>query len=456
MKNIKTFKNNLSKHSHITRELNLDYCEKKNSDNYDLNKLKIIGITGSTGKSTTAYIIHKYLQLIGKKSVLYSSIMVDNPASLIPSNAGYEVACKSEDALLSILNETEYYGAEYLVLEINESTIEKNFIKDLPFTVRVLTNILPVHNLERYTREEYINLKKSFFTDINDNSICIFGFQNYTKELLDELLEINKNRNTIVCTNKYIKDLYNISSVDNLLYECKNSINGMELKIKTNDEDLFIKTNVCMFHNAMNILTSLSVIKGLSLFNKESFSKLLSNITIPGRTEIIRTNGRYIIIDSHLPKVLENLQEYKDNGEINRINVVMSSIGSGFRSWDRRYKSIDYIDKHKLAKKYAVELVSRYADTVYFTESDSAKENPLDICLELKSYLDSNILSKVIVNREDAIKDAIVNSNKKDAIFISGRGNRSIMCISETKVRHIKDSDIVKRVINELGWTIDE
>ena len=92
--------------------------------------LKIIGITGSTGKSTTAYIIHEYLKQQGYQSVLYSSICVDSPASYIKKEEAYEVAVGSKEALLSIIEETEACGAEYLVLEINESSIAKGIVKD--------------------------------------------------------------------------------------------------------------------------------------------------------------------------------------------------------------------------------------------------------------------------------------------------------------------------------------
>lgn len=451
MKTIKNYINN-SNNDYI-RPVNIEYAN--NKKDYDINNLKVIGITGSTGKSTTAFIIHKYLQSIGKKTVLYSSIMVDNPASLIPNNVGYEVACKDQSSFLSILNEAEQYGAEYLVLEVNESTIEKGFIIDFPFTVRVLTNLIPVHNLDRYTIEDYINIKKSFF-DIDDGSTSVLGFQYYEKELLDELIRLNRNKKTIICTNKTIKDKYNLDSVDVLLSECKNSINGLELKIETCNKDLFIKTNISMFHNAMNILTCIAVIKELGLFNDKSFSNLLSNFSVPGRSEVIKASGQYIIIDSHMIRVLENLKEYKKNGEINKIIIVFGSIGSGFRSWDNRFKTSDYIEKHHKAKKYAVEFACKYVDEIYFTESDSAKENPLDICIELESYKNKDIPSKIIVSRYEAIKDAIIKSNTGDAIFISGRGNRSIMCVSSTKVKHIKDVDIVFDIIKELGWTIDE
>ena len=155
------------------------------------SKLTIIGITGSRGKSTTALMIHNYLKYIGYKSTLYSSVMVDSPASYLKKNEAYEVAVRDVESLISIIEEVEAYGADYLVLEVNESTLEKGFLKDVPFDVRVLTNLNSKHNLEQYTEEEYVELKKSFFRNIDDECKCVFGFQDYSKELLEELLQLN-------------------------------------------------------------------------------------------------------------------------------------------------------------------------------------------------------------------------------------------------------------------------
>lgn len=159
------------------------------NNNCQLSKdLKIIGITGSRGKSTTALMIHHYLKTLGYKSVLYSSVMVDSPASFLKPNEAYEVAIRDKTSLLNIIEEVETYGADFLVLEINESTLAKGIVKDVPFDVRVLTNLNPKHNLEQYTEDEYVELKQSFFKDIEDECKCIIGFQDYSKELLDNLL----------------------------------------------------------------------------------------------------------------------------------------------------------------------------------------------------------------------------------------------------------------------------
>lgn len=438
------------------RIVNNDYRNRE-TKGYSLDSLKIIGITGSVGKSTTAFLIHKYLLSLGKRSILYSSIMVDSPASIISKDEAFENACRDEKALLSIISEAEKYEAEYLVLEVNESTLEKGILKDVPFAVRVLTNIIPAHNLIKYSESEYVSIKKLFFSNITDSCKCVLCFQNYSKELLEELIKIN-NYPKIICTNKYIAEKFGIdlNSIDYLLVDCQNKLDGLFMKINGKDSVYSLNTNLCMFYNAMNIMTFFATINALELYDEKVLTNVLNKIQIPGRTEIIRANGRIIIIDTHLPRVLENLKEFKDNGEIKKIKVVIGSVGYGFKTWSEHYKTEKYIQQHHSARKYAVELLNPVADYVCFTESDSGAEDTQDICLELKGYLKKSIESNIIVDRRDAIKNTIKDSQDGDAIFIAGRGNRKILCNGYDSIKLLKDSDIVKDILIEFGWLKDE
>jgi len=84
---------------------------------YDINDLKVIGITGTCGKTSVAVLIHRYLQSIGKKSVLYSSAYVDSPATAINRKIGYDPAQITEEFIANVLNECREYEADYLIFE---------------------------------------------------------------------------------------------------------------------------------------------------------------------------------------------------------------------------------------------------------------------------------------------------------------------------------------------------
>ena len=438
-------KNKLEKKNFKKRELKKEYLNKKTKQN---NKdLVIIGVTGSRGKSTTALMMHEYLKSSGYKSVLYSSVMVDSPASHYKKNEAYEVAVRDEKALLSIIEEAEAYGAEYLVLEVNESTLAKGFLKDVPFDVRVLTNLNPKHNLEEYTEEEYVELKKSFFKDIEEECKCVLGFQDYDKELLDELLQLNKYPKYIAASN-YIANVkgLNANEVTGLLTGLETDIDGMKLQFRLNGKTYELDTNLLMSYNALNVLTVLTTLEVLGVLNVSQFEKMLNELVIPGRAEVFRANGRLVVVDTHLPAMLECLKNLKDQGKVNQIKVVVGSMGHGYKNWEEKFKTEEFAKKRKGVRKYAMNLLKGVVDHVYLTESDSGKEKPLDICEEMKSYLNDEVPSTIIVDREQAIKQALMESQEGDVVFISGRGNRRVLCNSETTMKLLKDSDVVKKL----------
>lgn len=428
-------------------------AEFKNANKKINNNIKIIGITGSRGKSTTAVMIHNYLKFLGYKSTLYSSVMVDSPASYLKKNEAYEVAVRDEAALISIIEEVEAYGAEYLVLEVNESSLEKGFLKDVPFDVRVLTNLNPKHNLEQYSEEQYVELKKSFFNDIEDDCKCVIGFQDYDKELLDELLKTNKYPK-FICASNYVATLKGLEKekVTCLLTGLDTDISGMKLKFNLNDDTYKMDTTLMMSHNAFNILVALTTLDVIDVLNVKKFESALNQLVIPGRAEVYRVNGRLIIVDSHLPAMLDCLKELKEQGKVNKIKVVVGSMGHGYKHWEEKFKTKEFVTQRKEVRKYAMSLLIGIADYVYLTESDSGKENPINICEEMKSYLSDEVSSTIIVDREEAIKQAILDSEEGDVVFISGRGNRRILCNSETTFKLVKDSEVVEKVIKELGW----
>ena len=145
----------------------------------------------------------------------------------------------------------------------------------------------------------------------------------------------------------------------------------------------------------------------------------------------------------------------KDNneqGKVNKIKVVVGSMGHGYKHWEERFKTQEFASQRKDVRKYAMSLLIGIADYVYLTESDSGKENPIDICNELEADLDGKVQSLIILDREEAIKQAVLDSEEGDVVFISGRGNRRILCNSETTFKLVKDSEVVENVIRELGW----
>ena len=429
-----------------------------NENTNKLDSIKIIGITGSRGKSTTAYIVHEYIKSLGYKSILYSSIKVDSPASYIDPNEPCEISLQNENVLLDIIEEAQAYDSDYIVMEINESTISKGLTNGIPFKVRALTNIIPKHNEEQYTPEEYVKIKKSFFENIpnDEDCTCVFGLTSFTRDEFNHLLRLN-NHPKLTYSTKYVCEVRNAdyTNIDCLLHEMNSSLNGLDMKIRVKDQTYDFKTSVILPFNAHNFNCAITILEALNIFDAQKFNMSIATLEIPGRDEMIKTNSRTIIIGLSIMPALEIFKNNKTGMKINKIKVVTGAVGTGFINWNKEFHTEEYLSKISGFRQYAMNYVRDNADYAYLTSCDNAAEDPYMIAQEMQRYINNEISTTIVVDREEAIKKAIIESEQGDIIYIAGRGNRRIFCDSLNTIKLIQDKDVVYKVLQDLGWQIN-
>lgn len=415
----------------------------------------IIGITGSRGKSTVAYLIHKYLISLGKKSILYSSICVDSAPSFINKNVSCEMPIKDEDMLLDIIKQVESYEAEYLVLEVSERAIEKGLVEDVPFDIKIITNLNPYHNKDFYEPEKYVDIKKSFFGYSDDDSINIIGLTSSTMvNLLNDFLEICKGK-VILFGSRYISKItgFDENKIDYLLTEMNDSLEGLDINLHFKNRNHSYKTNLFLSHNALNITCVIAALSSLRCYDEDKFKTFIKNITIPGRDTIIKTNNRTIIVGMSIMPMLEELYKYKLSKNL-KIKVIIGSPGLGYKSWIKEYSDVVYKKERTHARKKAMEYLRKYADYVCITENDSASTPFEEISNELKNYIDGYIDYDIVLDRQKAIEKVIKESKENDVIYIAGRGNRIVLCNGKENVKYVNDLKVAFDEINKKGWVI--
>ena len=332
-----------------------EYIEKRARKN---TNLKIIGITGSNGKTTTALIVHEYLKSIGLKSVLFASCGIDLEISNYDKNSEVDIPIFNETSLINAIDGAIKERADYLILEINERTIEKGYIEGIPFSIRALTNIVPKHNTLSHT-------------------------------------------------------------------------------------------NLIMPFNALNITLAYAILDSLGEMEDSKFNQLLEEIKIPGRDEVIKYNGRTIIISVTCTPHLEILKRYKENNKINNIILITGSFGNGFNSWLSEYKDENFKNYVNESMRWAYSYFIKNADKIYITTNDYASSNVSELLKSQENEIKGKIAYEVIENRKVAIKKAIEESEEGDVIFISGRGNRKVFCNNTKSVEMYLDKEIVNKEIRE-------
>lgn len=426
-----------------------EYIEKRARKN---TNLKIIGITGSNGKTTTALIVHEYLKSIGLKSVLFASCGIDLEISNYDKNSEVDIPIFNETSLINAIDGAIKERADYLILEINERTIEKGYIEGIPFSIRALTNIVPKHNTLSYTEEEYVNIKKSFFTfDDEDDCTCIYTLTE--KELLEELISQN-NKPYKVVSSEYVARVKGVEDekIDYMLHQGTkefDSLEGLNFNIKTKTKDVECHTNLIMPFNALNITLAYAILDSLGEMEDSKFNQLLEEIKIPGRDEVIRYNKRTIIISVTCTPHLEILKKYKESNKINNIILITGSFGNGFNSWLSEYKDENFKNYVNESMRWAYSYFIKNADKIYITTNDYASSNVSELLSSQENEIKGKIAYEVIENRKAAIKKAIEESKEGDVIFISGRGNRKVFCNNTKTVEMYLDKEIVNKEIRE-------
>lgn len=440
----------LGNESRIKKQINKN--EKNNISLFNKSTVeknpKIIGISGSKGKSTVAYLIHNYLKDAGYKSILYSSVGIDSPASFNIVNEEVENPILDTQMIYDMVEEAIEYDTDYIILEVNERAIEKGFTKEIPFDIRLLTNINKTHNTYFYSN--YEEVKKRFFLEADFEATLIFNAS--TKEMFEELYAINDNKKVTYMSN-YVVDIKNIDreKVNYILTSDEERMDDLKgLKFDVNGH--YFESNMLYPHNAINIMGVISVLEELGVYDYEKFKEFIKEVNVPGRDEVIKVNDRTIIINTAISPHLEILEGYKKRGNIREISLLTGSVGAGYVHWENEFGEEKMLSEREKAIEFAYNYLKKYVDNVYITTNDSGSTNKEQLIEYQASFIDNDINIYKDIDRTNAIKQILADSKKGDLIYISGRGNRRIMCDSENTFVFHKDQEVILKIIDEIGW----
>lgn len=419
----------------------------------NLDRIKVIGITGSKGKSTTAYLLHKYMEKLNITHQIYCSIKDGSNKKNINKNISVDIPLKNENKILDILEELREYPVEYLILEISERTIDNHIIDDIDFELKVLTNILTKHNKLEYDEETYINLKLSFLKNSKNNVLGLT--EDVTKEMIDIVSQQNENKPIIYSTRFYaLKKGVEEQNIKYLLYDFAYNLEGFRFNVLQNKKPYIYQTNLLLKHNALNLTCLIAIIDTLGIYNQMVLYKMLKNVQVLAREHAFKLNNKLVLVGTSLVPVLEELRTMQQESIIKgQIVVLTGSPGLGFVKW----KTNAYeLEERKQSRNFAMNYVKKYADKVYITEADSAATSFNDIAKELTSLLGNEVICVVEENRNLAIKKAILEAGENDVIYIAGRGNRALLYDNAKKARYFNDIDAVKEIIErgELEWDV--
>ena len=377
-------------------------------------KLTLVGITGTNGKTTTVTLLHRMFTALGYNCGLLSTI-----ANYV-GNRGTEAVNTTSDPITinSLMSEMVDAGCEYCFMEVSSIGVEQERVAGLKFKVGIFSNLTHDHLDYHKTFAEYLRCKKLFFDTLPADAYAITNID-------------DRNGMVMVQNTKAQVVTYSCRKIaDHTCRIIEQSFEGMLLRM---DEKESWSCLIGM-HNAYNLLAIYTTAVVLGSDPQEVLVALSSLRPAPGRLENIRgPRDISVIIDyAHTPDALENV--LKTLREIAPDRELICLFGCGG-------------DRDKTKRPEMAAIAQKLADRIVVTSDNSRTEKTSDIMADIKAGMDTSgrARSLFIEDREEAIRTAIMIASQGATILLAGKGHETYQIIG-TEKKHFDEKEIVNGI----------
>ena len=379
-------------------------------------KLKLIGVTGTNGKTTTTYLIKIFLENSGYKTGLLGTIDYQIGDVKVES----KLTTPESVEICSMLGEMVKQGYQYCVMEVSSIALVMKRVYSLNFNTAIFTNLTSEHLDFHHNMKNYFEAKKILFDGLSDNSFAITNLDDIYGE-------------KILADTKAKKITYALNNDSDFKAENPNfDLKGLSFDIK--GKDVKINSNITGKFNIYNMLASIACVRNFDI-GYDSINNSLENFEgVNGRfNKIELPNGAYAVVDySHtsdsLKNAIESAREIVNNE--NKNGKVITIFGCGGNK---------DVTKRPVMGKFATEL----SDYSIITSDNPRFEKPLDIIREIrKGAVNKNY--EIDENRETAIEKGIRMSKAGDIILICGKGHETYQEINGVR-SHFDDKEMVQK-----------
>ncbi|MDC3195275.1 UDP-N-acetylmuramoyl-L-alanyl-D-glutamate--2,6-diaminopimelate ligase [Flavobacteriaceae bacterium] len=383
------------------------------------SKLKLIGVTGTNGKTTVASLLYQLLKKSGYKTGLLSTVQI------LVDTTVFNATHTTPDSVTinSYLHQMVLLGVDYCFMEVSSHGIHQKRTEGLEFAGGIFTNLSHDHLDYHVSFASYRDVKKSFFDSLPKTAFALTN--------LDD-----KNGNVMLQNTKARKRTYALKTLAD--YKAKiieKSFSGTLISI--NDTEFW--TKLIGNFNAYNLAAIIGVAYELGLEKLEILTITSQLESVSGRFEhLVSDNGVIAIVDyAHTPDALKNVLETINNIRTNNEKLI-TVIGCGG-------------DRDKTKRPKMAHIASQLSTQAIFTSDNPRTENPETILEEMEEGVSAENLKKIITisDRRQAIKTACKFSEAGDILLIAGKGHENYQEISGERF-HFDDLVEVKKYFNLL------
>lgn len=385
--------------------------------NYPSTRLKLVGVTGTNGKTTTATLLYELMQLMGEKAGLLSTVCNIIDKTVIPA----EQTTPDPLSLCRMLNEMVEAGCKYAFMEVSSHACTQHRIDGLTFSGAVFTNLTRDHLDYHKTVTNYMNAKKMFFDLLPKSAFA--------------LINADDKAGSYMIQNTAARKLtYSLQSM--AYYKCKileSRLNGTSLRINGHDIEVMFTGRF----NAYNLLAVYGAAMQLGCDSHDVLVAMTQLVPVAGRFQtLVSPRGYTAIVDyAHTPDALINvLDSIKD--VIGKSGNIITVVGAGGNR-DKGKRPI-------MAREAALR-----SNKVILTSDNPRDEEPEDILHDMEEGLDSELKQRTlkITDRKDAIRTATILAKNGDVVLVAGKGHEDYQEIKGVK-HHFDDKEVLTDIFN--------
>lgn len=373
---------------------------------FGVNKIKIIGITGTNGKTTTASAIYSFLLDLGYKAALQGT------RGLFMND---EVCEGKTLTTPSVLNTYKHIyqavaaGCEYFVMEVSSHALVQRRIEGLKFELKILTNITQDHLDYHKTIEEYIGVKNSFFQDEG-------------KKLINK----DEPRAAFNFKNAYTYGIENPSTYRLMAYSLNDGSSGI---IQHFQEIVPFTASLHGFFNLYNLMAAIAATHLITDKSLEEIAEVVDNFAgVSGRMEQVCAVPNVIVDFAHTPDGMQQVLNALKEKEL----IVVFGAGG---------------DRDKLKRPIMGRVAASLAKKVIITSDNPRHEDPEMIIDDILKGIQDKTNTMVELNRKKAIQTALDMQEEDEVVVILGKGDESYQIIYDEKFA-FDDREIVKELLN--------
>lgn len=381
-------------------------------------KIKVVAVTGTNGKTTTVTLLHQLFVAMGYSTGLLSTVENKINSEVIPATHTTPDAVSVQALLRKMVDS----GCTHCFMEASSHAIVQERIAGLKLAGAVFSNITHDHLDYHGTFDEYIKAKKKLFDDLPKDAFALVNGDD--KRGLVMLQNCKATHQTFALK----------STADFKGKIISNTLEGLELDI--NGKQIWFR--MIGAFNAYNLLGVLGVALLLGEDEDEVLRTLSGIRGAKGRFDRIAIGGIIAIVDyAHTPDALDNVLK-TINGVRNGNEQLTTVVGCG----GNRDKT-----KRPIMAKIAV----KESDRVIFTSDNPRFEDPMEILREMQAGIGPSEVRKTLTieDRREAIKTAVMLSKKGDIILIAGKGHEDYQEIKGVK-HHFDDAEVVTEILEQL------